>query len=42
MEAVDYSVHNKALLDAERAREEARMRELGLDEPPYVPSRPAG
>ena len=42
IEAVDYSVHNKALLDAERAREEARIRELGLDKPPYVPSRPTG
>lgn len=41
-EAIDYSVNNKALLDAERAREEARMTALGLDKPPYVPSRSNG
>jgi len=37
LEAIDYSVKNKSLLDAERAREEARMKERGLDKPPYVP-----
>ena len=37
-EAIDYSVCHKALLDAERAREQARMKQLGLDKPPYVPA----
>ena len=37
LEAVDYSAQNKTLLDAERAREEARAKELGLDKPPHVP-----
>lgn len=37
LEAIEYSVRNGALLDAERAREEARARALGLDKPPYVP-----
>ncbi len=36
-EAIDYSLRNAELLDAERAREEARMKQLGLDRPPYVP-----
>lgn len=31
LEAVDYCVRNQSLLDAERAREDARLRELGLD-----------
>jgi len=38
LEAVDYSVRNKELLDLERAREETRMKERGLDKPPYVPA----
>jgi uncharacterized protein (DUF433 family) len=38
VEAVEYSVQNKTLLDVERAREEARAKELGLDKPPHVPS----
>ena len=37
-EAIDYSVRHKDLLDAERAREEERMRSAGLDRPPYVPA----
>jgi hypothetical protein len=36
-EAIDYSVRNKELLDSERAREELKMKEWGLDRPPYVP-----
>jgi hypothetical protein len=31
-------VQHQGLLDAERAREETRMRKLGLDKPPYVPA----
>ena len=38
LEAIDYCIRNKELLDAERAREEARMKEMGLDKPPYVPA----
>ena len=38
LEAIEYSLRNKELLDAERAQEEARMREMGLDKPPYVPA----
>ena len=38
LEAIEYSLRNKELLDAERAQEEARTRELGLDKPPYVPA----
>ena len=37
-EAIEYAVQNQDLLDRERAREETRMQELGLDKPPYVPS----
>lgn len=33
-EAVDYCQQNRGLLDAERAREEATMKRLGLDQPP--------
>ena len=36
-EAVDYCQQNRGLLDAERAREEATMKRLGLDQPPYIP-----
>src|SRR3989442_14995295 len=36
-EAIDYAVHNQKLLDAERAREASRMKQLGLDQPPFVP-----
>jgi uncharacterized protein (DUF433 family) len=38
MEAIDYSIRNRALLDAERDREEMRMKERGLDRPPHVPA----
>ena len=38
LEAIEYSIRNKNLLDQERAREEASLRELGLDKPPYVPA----
>ena len=37
LEAIDYSIRNKSLLDAERQREETRMKERGLDKPPFVP-----
>ena len=37
LEAIDYCVHNQELLQAERSREEVRLRELGLDKPPLVP-----
>lgn len=38
LESIAYCKRNTALLDAERGREEASIRELGLDRPPYVPS----
>jgi len=38
LEAIDYSIRNQGLLDTERAQEEARIREMGLDQPPYVPA----
>lgn len=41
-EAIDYSVRNKELLDAERQREEEAMKKRGLDKPPYVPTAPHG
>ncbi len=37
-EAIEYAVQHEHLLDAERAREETRMQQLGLDKPPYVPA----
>jgi uncharacterized protein (DUF433 family) len=37
-EAIEYSMQHKDLLDAERAREEHRMRSAGLDRPPHVPA----
>lgn len=37
LEAIDYCVHNKDLLDAEREREEARIRAAGRDKWPYAP-----
>ncbi|REJ94778.1 MAG: hypothetical protein DWQ34_07735 [Planctomycetota bacterium] len=40
-EAVEYSVRNKSLLDAERSREESRLCEAGLNQPSRV-SDPAG
>jgi hypothetical protein len=36
-EAIDYATHRRELLEAERAREKARMQQLGLHKPPYVP-----
>lgn len=40
-EAVDYCLRHQSLLDAERSREELRLREAGLGQPPRVPD-PAG
>lgn len=37
LEAIDYCIKNKDLLDEERARGDARMQELGLDKPPSAP-----
>jgi len=37
-EAIDYAVRNQKVLEAERAREAARMQQLGLDQPPFVPA----
>lgn len=37
-EAIDYAVRNQKLLDTERAREKARLEQLGLDKPPFVPA----
>jgi hypothetical protein len=37
-EAIDYATHNQELLEAERAREEARMQQSGLHKPPFVPA----
>jgi uncharacterized protein (DUF433 family) len=37
-EAIDYAVRSQELLEAERACEESRMRQLGLDKPPFVPA----
>src|SRR5215467_1063697 len=36
-EAIDYAVHNQALLEAERAREVWRTKQLGLDRAPFIP-----
>ena len=36
-EAIDYAVHNQELLEAERAREAWRMKQLGLDRSPFIP-----
>jgi hypothetical protein len=38
LEAIDYCVKNKALLDAERAREEAEIQSAGRDKWPYAPA----
>src|SRR5438105_14513111 len=37
LEAIDYSVKNQALLDEERAREQAWIRATGHDKWPYAP-----
>ncbi len=38
LEAIDCCVQNKELLDAERAREEDRIRVAGRDKWPYAPA----
>jgi hypothetical protein len=38
LEAIDYCVKNKGLLDAERAREDAAIRTAGRDKWPYAPA----
>src|SRR5580692_7723853 len=38
LEAIDYCVKNAALLDAERAREDAEIRTAGRDRWPYAPA----
>ena len=38
LEAIDYCVKNKDLLDAERAREDAHIRAAGRDQWPYAPA----
>ncbi len=37
-EAIEYAVHNQELLQAGRTREEVRMKQFGLDKPPFVPT----
>lgn len=37
LEAIDYCTKNKELLDAERAREEAAIKQAGRDRWPYAP-----
>ena len=37
-EAIDYAIRNQEVLEAERAREASRMQQLGLDQPPFVPT----
>jgi hypothetical protein len=37
VEAIDYSIRNQQLLDAERARETARIKAAGRDRWPYAP-----
>ena len=41
LEAIDYCVKNKALLDAERAREDAQIKAVGRDQWPYAPHQSA-
>jgi hypothetical protein len=36
-EAIDYCVHNRELLDGERAREATRIKAAGRDRWPYAP-----
>jgi len=38
LEAIEYCVKNKDLLDAERAREDAETRTAGRDKWPYAPA----
>ena len=37
LEAIDYCVQNKELLDSERVREDAEIRATGHDKWPYAP-----
>lgn len=37
LEAIDYSLRNRDLLDAERTRETARIKAVGRDRWPYAP-----
>jgi uncharacterized protein (DUF433 family) len=37
-EAIDYAVRSQELLEAERADEECRMQQLGLDKLPFIPT----
>jgi hypothetical protein len=39
-EAIDYCIHNQALLDEERAREADRIKAAGRDQWPYSPRDP--
>ena len=41
LEAIDYCVKNKDLLDAERAREDDAIKQSGRDQWPYAPRLPA-
>ena len=41
-EAIDYARRHQELLAAERARETSRMKTLGLDQPPFVPTGASG
>jgi hypothetical protein len=41
LEAIDYCIENKELLDAERAREDESIRRRGLDKWPHAPRQPA-
>jgi uncharacterized protein (DUF433 family) len=38
-EAIAYAIRNEKLLAAERAREECRIQQSGLDQPPFVPAK---
>lgn len=38
LEAIDYCIKNKELLDAERAREDVAIRKAGRDKWPYAPA----
>ena len=37
-EAIDYAIRNQEVLATERAREASRIQQLGLDQPPFVPT----
>jgi hypothetical protein len=38
LEAIDYCLHHQELLDADRARESARMKAAGRDQRTYISS----